>query len=231
MVSLSFDPSLVLKRDMSGRLMGRIVCASCNQHASLSVKSSSHAMVPEFMSKKIRGIGWFPGKTRSDDLCPSCRPNSPQSALPEKPFAIGAPDFDALLDNAFNPEPSKEIKMLDKVTPTVIDSAKKLAMRICLSRSEERPIIKMLEDNLEVIDGKCRYLNGMTDTKITEILAETNARINYYHVRNIRIDVFGALIKPPKIEAMPPMKWSRFEILEKRVSDLETFVLELSSRK
>ena len=121
--------------------------------------------------------------------------------------------------------------MLDKVTPTVIDSAKKIAMRICLTRSEERPIIKILESNLELIDGKCRYLNDMTDTKITEILAKTNARINYYHVRNIRIDVFGNLIKPPKIEAKTIMKLNRIEILEKRVADLETFVLELSSRK
>jgi len=65
-------PGVQLVVDRAGKMIANICCCRCGAGIAIRVKSAMKAMVDQFMTKRLRGAGWMPGRDRKHDVCPSC---------------------------------------------------------------------------------------------------------------------------------------------------------------
>jgi hypothetical protein len=206
-----------LNRDKFGRLSLTTHCCKCNRAGYVHIKNVAQAHVPEFIEKKLRTFGWVPGRRRADDVCFTCNHAERQKEPKVQPASVE--DIERALDQIIQSSNKENTEVLDQVKEKV----RKKTVR--LTRLEEHQIISLLEKHITKLDGGfVEYKDNLNDNGMVSLL--NNPRINSDHIKNIRQDCFG------KLRSRMPFKGgvTKYEVLTKRIDELERIVLELMSK-
>lgn len=210
-----------LGKDKYGRLTLTTHCCKCNRFGYVVVKSPTQAQVTEFIEKRLRSLGWEPGRRRADDVCFSCTHAERQKEPKIHPATIE--DIDEALDKIIQSSSKETVPVLDQVRDQTKEKVRKKTVR--LTRLEEHQIISLLEKHITKLDGGfVEYKDNLNDNAIVPLL--NNPRINQDHIKNIRQECFGKMRCAP----VKQRRATKYELLTRRIDDLERIVLELISK-